>query len=310
MGRKVCHHSGKGCSQSTHICGDASSARSRRLACGLDCKILACHSHKPLFHSHLLRIFHQEFDNLLVRVERLQVVQAHALDGNLEYLVLGYSERPLLLLQIELSGINQHSLRYQAHDLGSRNLQASCRCGAAHFLVCLMKWCCLYIRYVHGYLCNAVFVYVPADSLAALERSRLPHVVSVFILEYLARKASALAHLPSLFPYVKCHGHSPSCRCCIQIIVNGHKEIPCSNVDGTALCNHIRICSRAKVRHPGRVYNLLRQSLVLSGTAYCKVLPFRFESGGLVAVARYLLLVKDSLCQGPGQLGTFLKSNS
>ena len=245
-----------------------------------------------------------------MRVERLQVVQAHALYRNLQYLVLGDSERPLLLLQIELSGIDQHSLRHQAHDLSSRNLQASCRCGTAHFLVCLMKWCCLYVRYVHGYLGNTIFVYVPADSLAALKRSRLPHVVSVFILEHLSRKASALTHLPSLLPYVKGHGHSPSCRSCIKVIVYCDKEIPCSNVDGAALCNHICICSRSEVRHSGRVHNLLRQSLILTGTANCEVLPLRLERGGLIAVARYLLLFKDSLCQSPGQFCTLLQGNA
>ena len=74
-----------------------------------------------LLFGHLGRIFHQIFDNLLARIEGLEVVQRHALDGYFNYLFFGDAEGTLLAFEVELAGLYQHLLRHQADYLGTGN---------------------------------------------------------------------------------------------------------------------------------------------------------------------------------------------
>ena len=243
-----------------------------------------------------------------MRVERLEVVKAHRLDCYLHYFFVRDSERALLLLKVELSGLHQHTLRYQSDDLGSGDPESSGGGGSGDFLVGHVQRCRLDVGDVHRDLSDAIFINVPTNCLAPLEGSRLPAVLAVLVLEDLSGQASALPHLAALLAHVEGDRHRAPCGCRVEIIVDGHEEVSGSHVDGPALRHGLVVLLRSEVRCLGRIGDLLGEGLIFPGPADREVLPFRLERRRLVAVARDAELVVDSLRQPARKFGAFLKS--
>ena len=166
------------------------------------------------------------------------------------------------------------------------------------------------VSYVHRYLGDAVFVYEPADCLAALQCARDHHGLAVLVLDDLACDRVALSLRTALLTYVECDRIGTACRCRVEVVVHGDKEVACSYICGSCLSSTLCVASRAEVRHAVRVSHLLRKSLVFACTAYRKVLSLRFLSSGLIAVAWNFKLVIYALRKLSCELCALLKGNS
>ncbi|CCX55669.1 unknown [Bacteroides sp. CAG:1060] len=180
-------------------------------------------------------ILHQVFYDFFLRVEWLQVVQAHGLDGDFHDFFLGDTRRALLLLKEILSCINQCALRHESYDFSSGDSESAGLGCAADFFEGLVKRGGCDIGDVHRDLCYAVFVNVPADSLASLEGARYPDILAVSVFENLAGEGASLACFTALFPDIESHRHGTAGGCGVEVEIDGNKEIACTYVAGSGL---------------------------------------------------------------------------
>ena len=245
-----------------------------------------------------------------MRVERLQVVETHRLDGNLHDVLLGNTRRALLLFKEVLAGIDERLLRHQTDNLGSRHPDATSCGSAAHLIEGHMQWSHVQIGHVHRHLGNAIFVDKPADGLRSLQRSRLHDGVSLGILQRFAREQSALTHGTTLLAHVECNRVGTASRGGIQVVVHCDEEVAGTHSRttraGYALVEGTCSVVRSLLSHS----EFLGQCLILACTADGQVLPLRLEGSSLVAIARNASLVGQSLRQLSGQLGTLLKRDA
>ncbi len=97
-----------------------------------------------------------------------------------------------------------------------------------------MKGSGIYVRYVHGYLGNAVFVYVPADCLGAFEGAGNP--------------AISAGILSAFFTDVEGNCHGAAGAGGVEVEVHGHKEAPGAHVCGTGLlCNGVPLAAEIRL---------------------------------------------------------------
>ena len=246
-------------------------------------------------------VLHQIFNDFLFGIERLEVVQRHGFHGDLHDLLFRNALRTLLAGQVELAGLHQHLLGHEAHDFGTRYLQATGGCSAADLLVGHMERRRLDIRDIHGNLCNAVFVYIPTDCLAALERSGNPDLLAVFILEQLAGQRTALAGLATLLADVEGDGHGAAGGGGVEVVVDRYQEVAGAHVGGAAAGSDLVPALRREIRPALGIGNLFRKGLVFAGAADRQILPLRLVGSGLVAVAGDPQFNKKALRKLSGQ---------
>ena len=170
-------------------------------------------------------IFQQELNNFFARVERPQIAQAQRLDGHLDDVLLRNTDRAVLLLQVILARLNEHTLGDESHYLCTRDANTTVLCAAANLVEGLMQRCNINIGNVHGHLGNTVFINIPANGLRTLQRAWLHDDVAVSIAFGRAGNGVALTNRTSLLTNIEGNGISPTGRGSIQIIIDGNKEI-------------------------------------------------------------------------------------
>ena len=153
----------------------------------------------------------------------------------------------------------------------------------------------VYVRDVHGHLRDAVFVYVPAYGLGALERAGYPALSGRVL-------AALLAH-------VKSHGVGAARGGGVQVEVHRYQEVPGPHVGGAGL-GHGLVPGAAKVRLAGRVGHFFRKRLVFSLPAHGQVPALRRKCRSFIAVAGDAQLLPQPFGQFPGQGGTLFQRNA
>ena len=301
MGGQVRDHRRECSTEGAHRGGDAAASRRRRLGGRLAGKSRYAHPHQTLGFGLFGFVLHEVLYDLLLRIEGLEVVEGHRLDGNLDDFLLGDAEGALLLLEVELAGLDEDFLRHQADNLGAGDLQPAGRCGAADLFVGDMEGRRLDVGDVHRHLGDAVFVDVPADGLAAFQRSGDPELVAALVLEELAGQGAALTGLAALFADVEGHGHGTAGRCRIEVVIDGDKEVTGTDVCRAGLGGHF-VPFPAEIGPAGGIAHLFLQGLILPCPADGEIAALGRESRGLVAVSRDAQLSKKALrqlaCQG------------
>ena len=243
-----------------------------------------------------MRFFgHEVFNHFLLGVEGLEVVEGHALHGNLQNLFLADTQRTLLFFQIEAAGFQEYALGHQAHDFGAGDTKAAGGRAAGHFLEGYVEGRGVNVRDVHGHLRNAIFVYIPANGLGALEGAGNPAFPGRVLAAFLA--------------YVKGDGHGPAGTGSVEVEVHGHEEIAGTHVGGTGFLGR-EVPAAAEVRTAVFIGHLFRKGFVLSFPAYSEVLALRLQGGGLVAVAGNSQLFEHAFCEAPGQHRTFFQGDA
>ena len=173
-----------------------------------------------------------------------------------------------------------------------------------------MKRSCIYVCYVHRYLCDAVLVYEPADCLAALQRARNHHGVAVLVLDDLACDRIAFSLRASLLAYVERYCIGAAGRCRVEVVVHGNEEVAGSDVSGSCLRSTFGVMSRAEVWLTLRVAHLLRKSFVFTCAAYGKILSLRLLRSRFIAVAWHLKFAENALSQLSCQFSAFFECDS
>ena len=287
---QVGHHGGEGRSEGAHRGRYRPAARRctfrRRLA-------------REGFQRHLgkaVRLFgHEVFNYFLLGVEGLEVVEGHALHGNLQNLFLADPQRTLLFFQVEAAGLQEHTLGNQTHNLCSGDTKATGGGAAGNFFKSNMKGRGVNVRDVHGYLRNAIFVYIPANGLVSLEGAGNPAFPGRVLAAFLA--------------YVKGDGHGPAGTGSVEVEVHGHEEIAGTHVGGTGFLGR-EVPAAAEVRTAVFIGHLFRKGFVFAFAAHGQVLALRLQGGGLVAVAGNSQLFEHALCEAPGQHRTFFQGDA
>ena len=191
----------------------------------------------------------------------------------------------MLACEIVLTGINECAFRYETYNLRSSNAHTPCSGGAADLLEGDMERRNIDVGDVHAHLGNAVFIYIPAYSLAAFERTGYPYLLAVGIFQNLACQAAVLTCFPAFLSYVEGYRHSTAGGGGVEVEINGDEEVTRSHVGGTGSGYALVVGVRTEVGTACRVFHLLRQSLIFALAADCEVAAFRRESGGFVTIA-------------------------
>ena len=166
------------------------------------------------------------------------------------------------------------------------------------------------ISYVHRHLCDAVFIYEPADCLAAFQSARNHHVLSVLVLHDLSCDRVALSLRTTFLAYIECDCVGTAGRSRVEVVVHGDEEVACADIGGTGLSCTLSVVSGTEVRHAVWVAHLLGKSLVFTGTADSEILALRLLCGSLVAVAWDFEFVVDALGELSCKFCTFLQSHA
>ncbi len=208
------------------------------------------------------------------------------------------------------AGLEQHFLRNQADDLGAGDAQAAGCGGAGNFFVCHVQWRGVDVGDVHRHLGDAVFVDVPADGLAALQRAGNPDLFAVLVLEQFAGERAAFAGLAAFFAHVEGDGHRPTGGGGVEVVVHGHQEIAGADVRGAAAGHGVVVGIGAEIGPAGRIGDLLGQGLVFAGAAHREVLALGLVGRGLVAVARNAQLIIKTLRQLSSQRSALFQGDA
>ena len=307
MGREVGHHRTQSGAQSTHVGRNGAAARSRRFAGGLLGEARAGHVDKTFG---AVVGLEQIFDDLLVGIEGLQVVEPHRLDGDADDFTLRDTRRALLLAQEVLAGLDQRALGHQADNLGAGDSNAAGIGLAAYLVESYVERRDRDVGDVHRNLGDAVLFDEPADGLRRLERAGLHERIAMLVLERLAHGRTALADGTALFAHVERNGVGTARRGGIEVEVDGDEEVAGADRRRTRMGHTLVEGTGAEVGSRLFVGQLLGQRLILAGTADGQVLPLGFQGGSLVAVGRNMQLVGNAARQSARQLGTLLERDA
>ena len=305
--REIGDHRPEGRAQRTHVGRDRAAARSGRFARRLFGERLAGHVDKPLLRN--LR-FKQVLDHLLGRIERLQVVQSHRLDGDADDLLLGDARRATLLAEEVFAGFDQSPFRNQPHDFGPRDAHAAGVGLAAHLVESRVERRPGDVGDVHRDLRDAVLLDEPADGLRGRKRSGLHHGISRGILHHPARDGVALADGTPLFAHVEGDGVGAARGGGVQVEIHGDQEVARPDGRGSRAGNPLVEGTRPEIGRGCRVRQFLGQGLVLPGAAHGEVFPFGRKGRSLVAIGRDAQFVGDTPGQRARQFGALRKRDA
>ena len=170
VGGEVGHHRAQSSSERTHVGGDRATTRCWTLAGSLVGKL----AHREIDELRRLVLILQEIlDDLLSRVEGLEVLQTHGVDGDLDDVLLGDAGGTLLLVQEILTSLDEHALRNETDNLRTRHADATLGGGTANLVEGLVERGDIDVGHVHRDLCDAILVDEPSDGLCGFQRARL-----------------------------------------------------------------------------------------------------------------------------------------
>ena len=157
------------------------------------------------------------------------------------------------------------------------------------------------IGHIHGYLSNTIFLYIPADSLAALQGTGNPDHIAVLILHHLSGDRVALSLLAALLADVEGHGVGTAGGGGVEVIVDGHEEIPGAHCSSTCTCGKVVDNGRTEIGLLP-VGESLGQALVLACAAYGQIPACLGIGSALIAEYRDSQLLAYPLGQGESRL--------
>ena len=216
----------------------------------------------------------------------------------------------MLLLEEIFAGIDEGLLRNEAHDLGTRDADATVLSAAAHLVEGHMQRGNVQVGHVHRHLCNAILIDEPADGLGAFQCAGLHDGITLGIFDDFTCDGIALAEGATLLAHVEGDGISATRRGGVEVIVDGNEEVACTYCCA-ACAGHVVVdgaCPEVRLLALGRQF--LGQCLVFTLAADGQVLALWCEGCGLVAVAGDAQFGGDALCQLAGQGGTLLEGDA
>ena len=166
------------------------------------------------------------------------------------------------------------------------------------------------VGYIHRHLRNAILVDVPANGLGTLQGARLHDRSTVGIEKFFACNRITLSHRSAFFSHVKCNGVGSTGGGSVKVEVDCNKEVSCSYNSTTSASHLLVVRTSSKVGSFGIIVNTLGYTLVFSFSTNSKVLAFWGKGGSLVAIARYVKLVGNTLGKVARNLSTLFKCNS
>lgn len=231
---EVGDHGAERSGEGTHVGTHAAAAGSGALAGGLVTEACAGEVDELL----LALVLDKKFDNLLLGIERLEVVETHALDGHLHNLVLADAETALLFGKIIFTGIDEDALGDEADDFAASNTETAVSGAAAHLVEAQVHGCHLDGSDVHRDLGDAIVLDIPADSLGAFQRAGNHDGLAVLVFDNLAAGLAAFALGTAFLADVEGDGVGTAGAGAVEVVVDSHEEVACADL-GCASLSHI-----------------------------------------------------------------------
>ena len=245
-----------------------------------------------------------------MRIERLQVVESHRLDGNLHDVLFRNARRTLLLLQEVFTGIDERLLRNETNDFRSGHPHTTGCSSTAHLVEGYMQGCHVEIGHVHRHLGNTIFIDKPANGLRGLQRTRLHNGLAISILQGLSSKESTFTNRTAFFAHIEGDGVGTTGAGGVQVIVHGNEEVAGTHGRTTRAGHTFVEGACTKVGSLLGHSKLFGQSLILACTANSQILSLRLEGCSLIAIAGYASFVGQPLSKLARQLGTLLEGDA
>ena len=210
----------------------------------------------------------------------------------------------MLFFKIIFSCVDKHLFWNKTHYFRARYTDTPALCRPAYFIKCHVNRSLRNIGHIHRYLRNTILFDKPSDGLTTLECTGNPNLFTVFVSYHLTRDRITLAFFSSFFAYVKGDGIGTTGGGSVEIVVDCHKDIACSNHRTAGVCYPVIEYCRTKIGFPIGILKFICNALIFAGTTICKVAPFRTECSILVTIYRDSEFITHSFCELTCQLGT------
>ena len=210
VGREVRDHRRQRRTHRAHRGGDRTAARCGRFRSGLVDEFFECQIDERSAGTgtgrYILLGRDGVLDDLFLRLEGVEVVEAERLDGDLDELLVGHAHRALLFLEEIPSRVEHGTERNQPDQFRAGHANAARLGRVPGCIIGLMHRSYADVGQVVRHLGDAVFLDEPADALDAFEFSGDPNVAALLVFDDRPGQWIAVAFLAALLTDVEGDG--------------------------------------------------------------------------------------------------------